>query len=166
MQRYYCIINFNWVILTNYNLFLLFMYVFSLISYIVPVRNLTIMPSATEKMTSGEKVNCSAVGNPAPRIDFEHTPPQPGNSALDKSSSPSFNFKEIVLKPLWEKTKVTLYCSATNTFNGRTETISSNITIYVTGNITHIIAYVSTHVTGYWLNVTNNCSLSIAFQCL
>ena len=85
------------------------------------VRHLAVTPTkATYNV--GDEIRCSASGNPTPQISLKPASPQ------EKSG---LGWKSVVVQKAWEGQAATIYCSASNTVNGRTETVYKNVSFTV-----------------------------------
>jgi hypothetical protein len=91
---------------------------------IYPVRDIEFVPTNRTFFHIGDQIMCTALGNPTPGIVLE-----PSTLTSRKLTNGS---RVIDIEQTWrDKSAVTLRCNATNTVDGQTFTVSTNVTIAV-----------------------------------
>lgn len=96
------------------------------------VRDIKILPEK-EKFRVGDELKCSAKGNPTPRISL-----LPKN--VQARTGPGW--QSLIIGQNWEGQRVMVQCTARNTIGSETETLSSNLTIHVTGLCFQVLSFV------------------------
>lgn len=88
------------------------------------VRDIKFLPTK-EKFRVGDELKCSAKGNPVPRISLL------ANSIGGARTGPAS--QSLIIGQKWEGQRVTVQCTASNAIGNDAETVSTNLTIHVTG---------------------------------